>query len=432
MRFRASSRFSLHTLYTQRRPWHPLGFAGLVAALVVSLGPSEGLRADDPLLKQLFDRQAAAAVEQAKSPHKAPTAPEGSHILVLADGRVIDGAIRGDLHGYRVETPESSMFFSFDQVQLVARDRHEAYEKMCGTEPTTTPVRRDIRLGRWCLENRLPGEAAFHLRKVLEFDPTNQEAKALLTRLEAAHTAPGGFVKVSGVTEHAAPDAKVVESLSRLSPARVKEFVIGVQPILLARCGSLRCHGGPTNTSFHLDRVHLAAGGNRQITGRNLDAVLQLVDPQYARRSLLLAKAAEAHGGAAHPPLAGGAQDVQKARLVAWLSSVGPELTRMNRDDAARRSVEKIAQAGRPETHRDPLVVPASATFPTSNTVPASNSGPALNNVPPNASGIDASMIQPTASLPRAATANSGSGNSSNDLGPLTDPFDPAQFNRGK
>ncbi len=105
--------------------------------------------------------------------------------------------------------------------------------KMCATEPTTTPVRRDIRLGRWCLENRLPREAAFHLRKVLEFDPSNQEAKALLTRLEAAQTAPGGFVKVGGMTEHVAPDAKVVESLARLSPDRVKEFVIGVQPILL-------------------------------------------------------------------------------------------------------------------------------------------------------------------------------------------------------
>jgi hypothetical protein len=440
MRFRASARFTRHTLYTQRRPWHPLGIAGLVAALVGFLGSAPSLRADDPLLKQLFDRQAAAAVEQAKSPHQAPTAPVGSHILVLADGRVIDGAIRGDLHGYRVETPEASMFFSFDQVQLVARDRHEAYEKMCATEPTTTPVRRDIRLGRWCLENRLPREAAFHLRKVLEFDPSNQEAKALLTRLEAAHTAPGGFVKVSGVTEHAAADAKLVESLARLSPDRVKEFVIGVQPILLARCGNVRCHGGPTNTSFHLDRVHLAAGGNRQITGRNLDAVLQLVDPQYARRSLLLAKAAEAHGGATHPPLAGGASDVQKARLLAWLSSVGPELNRMNREDSARRSVEKIAQAGRPETHRDPLVVPASAAFPTSNTVPVAKSGPALNNVPPNASGVDTSMILPAAALPRAAagssaskpTGNSGSGNSSNDLGPLTDPFDPAQFNRGK
>jgi hypothetical protein len=426
MRFRASLNF-----YTQRRAWHPLGFACLVAFL----GPTASVRADDPLLKQLFDRQAAAAVEQAKSPHKAPTAPEGSHILVLADGRVIDGAIRGDLHGYRVETPEASMFFTFDQVQLVARDRHEAYDKMCATEPTTTPMRRDIRLGRWCLENRLPGEAAFHLRKVLEFDPSNQEAKALLTRLQAAQTTPGGFVKVGGMTEHVAPDAKVIESLARLSPDRVKEFVIGVQPILLARCGSVRCHGGPTKTSFHLDRVHLAAGGNRQITGRNLDAVLQLVDPQYARRSLLLAKAAEAHGGAAHPPLAGGASDVQKARLVAWLSSVAPELNRMNREDAARRSVEKIAQAGRPETHRDPLVVPASANFPVWNSFPASNTVPASN------AGVDASMIQPTASLPRAGTASSGSkpsansgnpANSSNDLGPLTDPFDPAQFNRGK
>lgn len=168
--------------------------------------------------------------------------------------------------------------------------------------------------------------------------------------------------------------------------------------------------------------MHLAAGGNRHITGRNLDAVLQLVDPQYARRSLLLAKAAEAHGGATHAPLAGGTSDVQKARLVAWLVAVAPDLKRMNREDAARRSVEKIAQAGRPETRRDPLVVPASATFPTPNT------------------GVDSSMIQPAASLPRTAaassaskrSANAGSGNSSNDLGPLTDPFDPAQFNRGK
>ena len=234
MRFRASPRFSLHTLYTQRRAWHPRDIACRVAVLVAFLGSTASLRADDPLLKQLFDRQAKTAIEQAKSPHKPPTAPEGSHILVLADGRVIDGAIRGDLHGYRVETPEASMFFTFDQVQLVARDRHEAYEKMCATEPTTTPVRRDIRLGRWCLENRLPREAAFHLRKVLEFDPSNQEAKALLTRLEASQTAPGGFVKVGGMTEHVAPDAKVVESLARLSPDRVKEFVIGVQPILLA------------------------------------------------------------------------------------------------------------------------------------------------------------------------------------------------------
>ncbi len=429
MRFRAPLGLDLPTLYTPRRPPHPPGLARLFVATVVFVSVTARLRADDPLLKQLFDRQAAAAIEQAKSPHKAPTAPEGAHILVLADGRVIDGAIRADLHGYRVETPEANLFFSFEQVQLVARDRHEAYEKMCATE-SPSRLRRDIRLGRWCLENRLPQEAAFHLRKALEFDPSDNEAKALLTRLQTAQGTPGGFVQVGGLTEHAAADAKVVESLSRLSPDRVKEFVIGVQPILMARCGSVRCHGGSTNTSFHLERVHLASGGSRQITGRNLEAVLQLVDPQYARRSVLLAKAAEAHGGALHPPLASGASEVQKARLIAWLTKVGPELGRMNREDAARRSVEKIAQAGKPASHRDPNVMPAAATFPESAWT----------------KGVDASMIQPTAALPTSVgpsdppkTANSTeaagatkAGNASNDLGPLTDPFDPAQFNRGK
>jgi hypothetical protein len=383
---------------------NPLG----VACLVAALGASAAVRADDPLLKQIFDRQAKAAIAAAKSPHNAPDpSVEGARILVLTDDRVVDGTIRADLHGYRVETPEANLFFAFDQVKLVARDRNEAYQKMCAIEPGTH-ARRDLQLGRWCLENGLRREAAYHLRKVLETDPTNQDAKALLTRLEAQTS--GGFVKVGAVAERDTQDAKIVESLGRLSPPAVKEFVIGVQPILLARCGSTKCHGGPTATSFHLDRVHLAAGGSRLI-GRNLESVLHQVDPQYVRRSLLLARAGEAHGGTSHAPLAGGASDVQKARLMAWLLSVAPELKRLNQEDSARRSVEKIAQAGKPEPHRDPLVVPASAA------------------------GIDQQMIRPIAQLPSDSASNRRSKppeKSANDLGPLTDPFDPTQFNRGK
>jgi hypothetical protein len=385
---------------------------GAVCLLAV-LGSRDRTRADDPLLKQLFDRQAAAAIEQARSPHKNPvSSTEGARILVLSDGRVVDGTICGDLHGYRVETAEANLFFTFDQVKLVARDRNEAYQKMCATDPGTH-LRRDLRLGRWCLENRLPREAAFHLRKVLEVDPTNKEAKDLLTRLEAVRTS-GGFVKVGGTGERVVPDAKVVESLARLSPAAVKEFVIGVQPILLARCGSARCHGGPEASSFHLDRVHLAAGGSRLMTGHNLDSVLRQVDPQFARRSRLLQKASEAHGALSHAPLSGGGADVQKARLAAWLQSVAPELRRLNREDSSRRSIEKIAQAGKPQSqpHRDPLVVPASAT--------------GLN--PP--SSVDVAIPVPSKSPPRGASQVPDK--AANDLGPLTDPFDPTQFNRPK
>ena len=384
-----------------------------VFCLFAALGSNDQARGDDPLLKQLFDRQAATAIEQARSPHKTPVpSTEGARILVLSDGRVVDGTISGDLHGYRVETAEANLFFTFEQVKLLARDRNEAYQKMCATDPGTH-VRRDLRLGRWCLENRLPREATFHLRKVLEVDPTNKDAKDLLTRLEAAQTT-GGFVKVGSTVERTVPDAKVVESLARLSPTAVKEFVIGVQPILLARCGSARCHGGPEATSFHLDRVHLAAGGSRLMTGHNLDSVLRQVDPQFARRSPLLQKASEAHGALSHAPLSGGGADVQKARLTAWLQSVAPELRRLNQEDSARRSVEKVAQAGKPQSqpHRDPLVVGASAT--------------GIN--PPSV--VDVAIPAPSEFPARGASQSPEKPVS--DLGPLTDPFDPTQFNRPK
>src|SRR5579859_5021677 len=86
-----------------------------VACLYTAFAARERACADDPLLKQLFDRQAAAAIEAAKSPHKAPVpTADGARILVLSDGRVVDGTIRVDLHGYRVETPEANLFFTFD------------------------------------------------------------------------------------------------------------------------------------------------------------------------------------------------------------------------------------------------------------------------------------------------------------------------------
>jgi hypothetical protein len=178
----------------------------------------------------------------------------------------------------------------------------------------------------------------------------------------------------------------------------------------MARCGNARCHGGAAAGSFHLDRVHLAAGGNRQITGRNLESVLQQVDSQFARRSPLLQRAIESHGGTLHAPLSGSGADLQKARLIAWLKSVAPELNRLDRENSSRRSIEKIAQSGKPQPRRDPLVVPASAT------------------------GIDPGVV-PTAT-PLTSDSPHGQPETrekpANNLGPLTDPFDPAQFNRPK
>jgi hypothetical protein len=388
-----------------------LGASLAALGLIVASGSNGHLLADDPLLKQLFDRQAAAAIEEAKSPRK-PIDPsiEGSRFLMLATGRMLEGAVHADPHGYRIETSDASQFFTFDQVIFFARDLQDAYQKMCARE-TGAPSRRDLRLGRWCLENRLPHEAAFHLRKVLEVDPANQDARALLARLDAA-SASGGFVRVGGVREPTTPDARLVESLARLSPPAVKEFVLGVQPILLARCGSTKCHGSQTTTALRLDRVRFGAGGNRATTGRNLESVLNQIDPQFALRSPLLQKAAEPHGHATRAPLSGSVAAEQTARLRAWLQTVSPELNRLKQQDSTRRSIETISQAGKPQPHRDPSVVPAAATT------------------------IDQAPIHQATQAPSDAAVGRRSSKKQDkpptDLGPLTDPFDPSQFNRGK
>jgi hypothetical protein len=384
------------------------------------------VQAADPLLKQLFDRQAAAALEEAKSPRKAPDQfAEGARFLMLANGRLLEGTVHPDPHGYRIETSDASQFFTFDQVTFSARDPREAYQKMCSAD-SGPPSRRDLRLGRWCLENRLPHEAAYHLRNVLEVDPANQDAKSLLSRLEAASTT-GGFVRVGGIADQTAPDAKLVESLARLSPPAVKEFVLGVQPILLARCGSSKCHGGPAAMSFRLERVRLAAGGNRAATGRNLESVLNQIDPQFALRSPLLQKAVEAHGQASRAPLSGNVAAEQTARLTAWLQTVGPELSHLKQRDSTRRSIDNLAQDGKPQPHRDPMVVPVSASKVDQGPIrqDTARQDPArLETVHPSSwpAGDAASGSQ--SQKPRT--------NSANDLGPLSDPFDPAQFNRGK
>ena len=320
---------------------------------------------------------------------------------------------RGDLHGYRVETAEANLFFTFDQVKLVARDRNEAYQKMCATEPGTH-VRRDLRLGRWCLENRLPREAAFHLRKVLEVDPTNKEAKDLLTRLEAAQTT-GGFVKVGGTAERVVPDAKVVESLARLSPAAVKEFVIGVQPILLARCGSARCHGGPEATSFHLDRVHLAAGGKPAhhgaqsrfcaASGRSAICPPQsaLAESERSSRSIV-ARSAFRRRGRCPENAAYGVAAERRARTEAFESR--RLVTSFGRKDRASRQAAVATPSGS-----------------------AGRAGFRNRNQSADCPSTSPSRLR-ASFRPRGASQTPEK--PANDLGPLTDPFDPTQFNRPK
>jgi hypothetical protein len=328
-------------------------------------------------------------------------------LLVLTSGRVVHGSIRAEEHGFSVETPQSTLFFAFEHVRFAAADLQEAHRRMCKSLGERS-VQREIVLGRWCIENSLIPEAAAHFRDVLKLDATNREAKDSLARLESMlPTAPS--TEVAGRAVHSRGEGQRPESLSRLAPSTVSDFVAGVQPLLLARCGSLKCHGGPAATSFRLERVRFGNVTRRDTTSRNLDRVLDQLAPQFPSRSPLLEKGLRAHGGSDRKPLEAWAAVEQQARLKRWVTTAAADLNRLKRDDVARNGTDRFNHLPERAPIRDANVFPAAAIAPEN----------ATNRALANGKQIAAPNKLTNGEKPDAPQP----------IGPLTDPFDPNEFN---
>jgi hypothetical protein len=342
---------------------------------------------------------------------KPATNKTAAGVLVLKTGRVMQGTIHADSRGYFVESRRSTLYFPFSHVKFVAADLHEAYTKLCGSVGGSS-AHRDLILARWCLENDLRSEAAEHFQNVLTYETNNREARQALARLDESRAdEPASDAK----STTGSANSQFPESLSRLSGSAVREFVIGIQPILLARCGNAKCHG--TNdpnttspTSFHLEHVRLSQNGNRAATARNLEAVLKLLDGQFPSQSPFFQKGLQAHGGMTlRSPMDGPAGHAQEMRLRRWVDSIAPERNRLVREQASRDFIGRFSRSQKPPTLRDPNVVPAGGTL-----------GNASNGA------VQPERLTPPSDL---TSGFQTPGDPLKRMGPQTDPFDPAQFN---
>jgi len=342
------------------------------------------------------------------SDRSSPAAP--LKILIMKDGRTIQGSVRADAGGYHIETPTSNMYVTFEYVKFAATDLQDAHRKMSDSLPATM-LRRDVTLARWCLDNGLVPEAAEHLRLAVKADPANSEAKDLMAKLErVVSTHVGGEAVVGNAFPRDEESSQHPESLSRLQPATVKEFVTRVQPILLARCGSARCHGGTESTAFRLERVRFGEGGNRGVTSRNLEAILRQIDNQFPSQSPLLVRGFPTHGGQTRPTASTHVALTQQTRVREWVKVAAVEMNRIKREDAERGAIKHLVQSGKPSAIGDHNVVPASAK------VSAAAAAPPITR-------------PATTPSPAIKPASVEAETPANGVGPLTDPFDPTDFN---
>lgn len=273
-----------------------------------------------------------------------------SGILVLADGKVLNGRFLPRPDGYEVEVQGGRMFIESERVRFIARDFEDAYQRMRSSFNELTP-QSHMELARWCLTNKRDDLARREVLDALHKDPNRLDAQRLLQGLvqqeEGAVKSTGG----SGLTEFPpltspsgpAPEARSMAGLSR---SIAQDFTRHVQPILMNKCANAGCHGVRPVSSFQLTSSH--RGTSVSIAERNLAAVMKQIDLTRPSSSPLLVALESNHANSTTPVLRGRSGAVQMKTLRDWVSAVSndiaPELNEEMRERQERIQLASLSK----------------------------------------------------------------------------------------
>lgn len=311
-----------------------LSAAGLLS--VLGLMGSAALLAADPQAPE-----PAALVATVPTPAPAPSGPPT--VLLLSNGKVLQGEILKDESGYVLKHKVGVMHFPRRNVEMTFRSMEEVYDYKKSRCPENDPDER-LKLATWCLEQQMKPEAKAHLAAILELSPENRRARAMLANLERSPgTTPPVDTEVirTSVEVEAAPPAEL--NLNRLReeyarhprsqemPAifdletpmavrRFQEYSRSVHPILQRQCA--RCH----NEQFQGDFQMIQTRARRDLTNdlilrSNLDATLRIVNREDLAHSPLLSAAGMTHGAGGKPVL-GGPNSPEYRVLANWVKSL--------------------------------------------------------------------------------------------------------------
>jgi hypothetical protein len=126
-------------------------------------------------------------------------------------------------------------------------------------------------------------------------------------------------------------------------------FTSGIQPLLLNRCATGKCHGGADAAEPQFQRQLFRGNIDREMTLANITSLTSALGPGYDARTLLVA-ASTPHGGGTQPPLAG----VQLQRLAGWIEAALAQQATWRRVELA--SFE--SPASKPSPQQGPAAAP--------------------------------------------------------------------------
>lgn len=299
------------------------------------------------------------ALPAPSGPSQAPAAVATSRtVLLLSDGQVLKGQIREEGDQYVVRQPggeirrhKSLVEGTFDSVEAVYRFKLSQTNER---DPDD-----QLKLARWCMIQKLPNEAKERVKVVVALSPSSNEAKAMLVSLEAAEfRAQAKMPRVDPAlvrtrAEMVESDGGQADALTGIPPAEIDAAVLRkaqremgltalpvifdlpppvavkraetysryVHQVLQGACA--KCHNENYPGRFQLVEVKRQRDLTANALRANLDATLQLVDPNNLSKSELLSIGLLPHGKGTNPrPVFRGSNDPRFRVIEAWVKSL--------------------------------------------------------------------------------------------------------------
>lgn len=244
-------------------------------------------------------------------------------LVLFKSGRMETGRVSRNAGGYLIEKQNGRIQVPEDEVKFVVDNLHDAYRKQRDSIVEPTPATH-VALAKWCITYQLYDDAREELKRCLNSDPENVDARRLLQRL--TDTIRAGLPKaaeppISRKTLEGFSAPKPA-SLGGLSPELAIQFK-RVENILVNKCGNASCHGVTSSNDFKIISSRVG-GRSRENTQRNLAEVMKQIDLDDVGQSRLLEALRGSHGGG-RPIFTGQAASEQIKTIRNWVRQVADE-----------------------------------------------------------------------------------------------------------
>ncbi len=256
-----------------------------------------------------------------------PVRKADGQVAVLADGRLVEGAITVSPAAVVVRKGSIETTYPAGDVKFVGPTRDDAYRYKRGTVADGDAAGR-LAVAKWCSFNGMRENALAEARGVLQIDPANAAADAMARTLEESlRKFPPAGAAAAPPEIPPSQSARPPVGLPAVDPEpgidleAAATFRTRVQPVLVNLCAD--CHARGDITTFKLVRVE-GRDAPQAATRANLRAALAHVRRGDPAASPLLALSLAAHGGQKLPAFVTPQAPAYRA-LAEWASSVaGP------------------------------------------------------------------------------------------------------------